>query len=377
MEHSPIGASSCYRWWECPGSVNLCKTVPEPAPSPDAQEGTLAHEFAAWILSDKDRYKFPRYKEITEEMNDAVNAYINFLYAIKKEYKIPDENCLYEHSFNLSEIHPGLWGTGDYVMYEDFGYLFVLDFKYGKGIFVEAENNKQLLYYALGAMSTLKLECPRIVMFIVQPRIETKQGFIRSWEITVDLLAEFAEELEEHARATEKKNAPLNPGDYCKFCPALSVCPAVSSKVQEIARADFKSKEIVLPDACLMSPEELAKVLTFSNLIDDWIRSIYAHAQGMAERGERIPGYKLVPRRANRKWKDEGKVINMFGMLYGDDIYNKKLKSPAQLEKIAGKGELDDYIEVPDIGCTLVPDKDHRDAVEAKNTPLNDFLEIE
>ena len=58
--------------------------------------------------------------------------------------------------------------------------LHVIDFKYGKGVSVSAEENLQMILYALGAYEACRILYPieTVKLSIVQPRIDN----ISEWE---------------------------------------------------------------------------------------------------------------------------------------------------------------------------------------------------
>lgn len=368
--HSGIGASSASRWMACPGSVKLAETAPPRPPSAYAVEGTVAHEVGELCLkSGKSPLKYVGNVvtkdgisvEITEEMVEAVKVYIDTVLMDYKEM-MPAE-MLIENGFDLSEVFPGMFGTNDAIIYQHFGKLRVYDYKHGAGVAVEVEENKQLMYYALGAL--LLGDYDDIELVVVQPRAMHKDGPVRRWSTTGKRIYQFAEELKVAAAKTQEKNAPLNPGDHCRWCPALPFCPAVRGKLEETAIAEF-SQPLAMPTPDLMTPAQIQKALNFAGAIDEWVRSVQAFAQEQAQRGMMIPGYKLVKKRANRAWTDEKKVEEAFSIEYGDEIFNKKLKSPAQMEKLIGKkgkAAVDVFTEVPETGSVLVPEDDPRPAV--------------
>lgn len=368
--HSGIGASSASRWMACPGSVKLSLTAPPQVPSQYAAEGTVAHAIAEHCLKKKesplhfignrvqqDGFWF----DVSEEMVDAVSVYLDTIW---KDYKemLPAE-LLIENAFDLSEVFPGMFGTNDAIIYQHFGKLRVYDYKHGAGVAVEVEENKQLMYYALGAL--LLGDYDDIELVVVQPRAMHKDGPVRRWATTGKRIYQFAEELKEAAVLTTKNNAPLNPGDHCRWCPALSFCPAVRGKLEETAMADF-AQPLAMPTPDVMTPDQIRKALNFAGAIDEWVRAVQAFAQEQAQRGLAIPGYKLVKKRANRQWIDEKKVEEAFSIEYGDEVFNKKLKSPAQMEKLIGKkgkASVDVFTEIPETGSVLVPEDDPRPAV--------------
>ena len=351
MTHSKIGASSMYRWAVCPGSVRMSEGI-ELTPSAYAEEGTEAHEYAAKIL----RYEVVFIHDI--EMREAVRTYVDFVQSLSGIRLI-------EHKFDLSAIHPGCYGTADAVVYDkDTHKLWVIDFKYGAGIYVGVENNPQLRYYALGAMLTCGFEVETVEMVIVQPRY-TGTNPIRSEKVaSIDLL-DFSADLKEYAVATEQPNAPLVAGEHCRFCPAAPTCPELQSKAQAIAKVEFKAS---LP----YDPAKLKLALDSREIVKAWLKAIDEFAYSEAEAGLCAPGYKLVDKRPTRKWKSEGDVIEYLQDLGVKGIYApQELKSPAQMEKIVDKELLADLIVSESSGRTLVPDSDKREP--SKSSAKEDF----
>ncbi len=230
--HSKIGASGMYRWAKCPGSVKLCDGV-EQRPSVYAEEGTHAHEIAAAILTGDVWTN----ENIPQEMLDAIEVYTK---VIRQDHTGPCE-ILVEHKFDLSILHPGLFGTADCVIfYPNKKLLRVYDYKHGKGMAVEVANNPQLLYYALGALLSKRYRATTIELIVVQPRCPHKDGPVRRWSIPAFDLINFAADLKEAAMATEKENAPLVAGEHCKFCPASNgKCPVIYSRKLEKAKKEF------------------------------------------------------------------------------------------------------------------------------------------
>ena len=205
-EHSPIGASSAHRWFACPGSIRLSKGLPNEQSS-YAEEGTHAHGIAAQSLE----YIFDLRESIDfssedTELLQAVDVYTSLI----EEECDPDTDTFFiEKLVNLSTIHPGLYGTADFILYKpDTKELRVYDYKHGVGISVDVHENSQLLYYGLGALMEIDLPCETVEMIIVQPRAFHKDGPVRRWKInSVDVL-DFDAKLKKAALATEEKDAP-------------------------------------------------------------------------------------------------------------------------------------------------------------------------
>lgn len=376
--HSKIGASSCYRWWECPGSVNLSRDI-LPISSPYADEGTAAHEVVevslkAWEHPNALLGKMTKVGiEVNEEM---VNCAEHMMDEIAQDYfnhfgenpvaKKLQDYLMVEKKFDLSHIHAGLFGTNDACLLIPFTKLYVYDFKYGQGVAVNVENNKQLMYYALGALEGND-DIDEVELVIVQPRAFHSQGPVRRWKVTRAELEAFKAELIIHAEAALSPDAELNAGYWCKFCPALGCCPECKDQAMALAKADFGEAKIpTLPTPEKMTVDQIANVLAKADLLAEWLKGVEAYAQGLLEAGRKVPGFKLVRKRATRKWSDESKVQSVFKHL-GQELFEKKLKSPAQLEKLVGKNAVEGMTFIPDTGLTIAPESDKREAAQERD----------
>jgi hypothetical protein len=358
MAHSPIGASSMDRWSKCPGSVRLSKDI-ESKSSVYAEEGTEAHRLAAQWLSQGVAPVFPDI-----DMMNAVDTYVTY---VGQQQFTRSATAFFEHQFDLSDIHPGCFGTADAVIWDPkTRHLEVVDFKYGQGVFVSAMNNPQLRYYGLGALIDLKLPAKTIDLTIVQPRYESIDGPIRSEQLgSIDLL-EFTADLIMYAKATENPNAPLNPGDWCRWCPAgqAFACPELNKRTKEIAKTEFS---VAAGPLTPYGEEQLKKALDSREFVKAWLKTLDEFAYQVLEAGGTIPGYKLVAKRPTRKWKDEGQATIALNRYTGKvDIYEPKtLKSPAQMEKlIKDKEVLTPLIESISSGHTVVEESDKRPSVK-------------
>lgn len=366
--HSPLGASGMHRWSKCPGSIRLSETV-EKRSSSYAEEGTEAHAFAEkWLRTKACPNDWP-----DEEMRDAVKVYAD---AVESDFKTCSEGSelLVEQRFDLSRVYPGCYGTADAVLYDkERKLLRVYDYKHGAGIGVEVNDNPQLLYYGLGALLSTGYPCDEVELVIVQPRCPHPEGPVRRSRIKAIDLIDFAADLVDYAKATEDPNAPLVPGDHCRFCPASGVCPAVHRVAQEKAKQQFTP-------ALSYDPAKLAETLAWLPILEAWIKQTREFAYGEAEHGRTPPGWKLVAKRATRKWVDEDRAARVLltSDFTEDQIFERSLISPAKLEKLAGKktvgGIIADLIIAESSGYTLAPEADKRAAV--KRDPKSDFQPV-
>lgn len=386
LAHSSIGASTCHRWWECAGSNNLIATCPPAETSKYAIEGTAAHEVAerclrTWLNDEVENMSPHQFIEeemsngwvVTEDMAEHVLGYINMIYADLKPYltdKVFIKDILkIEHKFNLKWIHKDMFGTCDAMLYIPFLLLKVYDLKYGAGVPVEVKENKQAMYYGLGGAQVGDVK--EIELVIYQPRAPHADGSCRRWVLSPTELTNFGIQLKARALKTLDHGAKRKAGSWCKFCPAQPVCDTVREKVQEVAKVDFAQPAATLRDPKDMDPKTLGNILKFVPLIDDWLKQVTGHAQVLAESGQDIPGYKLVKKRSNRKFRDEQLAADNLDMLYGEDVFIKKLKPLGQLEKIATKDEINALCYKPEAGNVLVEESDKREPV--KPSAIEDF----
>ena len=231
--HSSIGASSMYRWKNCPGSVRLSEGLKSKS-SVYAEEGTAAHELIGLALKRAFSENVPTIN-ILQKTIEALDVYAKYIEGLKKDNPIH-----IEHSFDMDDIFPNLYGTADCVIYDKKEKLLhVIDYKHGQGLPIEVENNLQLSYYALGAMHTLDYPCHEVQMTIVQPRCYHPDGHIRSWKVSALYFIDFELDLIAAAKETKKKKGLLSAGAHCIFCPAKSICPQKEKDAQTDAKKQF------------------------------------------------------------------------------------------------------------------------------------------
>jgi hypothetical protein len=206
-------------------------------------------------------------------------------------------------------------------------------------VFVTVKDNPQLLYYAAGVLHELPANQLRrlttIKLTVVQPNAPGSDP-VRSHEITpVDLLMWVDEVLVPGVHACAQDDPPLVPGPWCRFCPAIHVCPRLMQDANEMAKRDFADH--ILPD----DPDELARNLDIAERAGLWISALRAYAQEQIQRQVRVPGWELVPTRPTRKWSEGDDIIasTLQHFKVPDDvIWETRLRSPAQIEKALTRG---------------------------------------
>jgi hypothetical protein len=384
-EHSDIGASSAYRWMNCPGSVRVLKTVPKTF-SEYADEGTVAHMVGEKALKEGKStseqgglgYSINgRSWVVSEEMAYFTQIYVDFIKGLVSK----PEQLTVEHKFNLNWLHPGMYGTCD-ALVETEEVMWVNDLKYGAGVFVDPEENPQLMYYGLGALGPAGGKDPKEVnLVIVQPRVDPEPQI---WVTTAEYLREWGrKKLLPAAIATKNQNAPLIAGPWCHktFCAYLGKCPAAAEQAVALAKSEFAAPMRTgggPPPPESLTPERLAQLLRMIYWADKMKGPYEEYATHLLKNGEKLPGLKLVKKRSNRIYVNPESSRGFFKEFLKDEAFEPaKLKSPAQMEAAWKKRRKEPFpfghIIKPEAGTTLAMEEDKRTAVEAVS-PIMDFI---
>lgn len=384
--HALLSASGASRWLACTPSAKLEDEYGERKSSPYAAEGTLAHELAELYIRkdilhtiseadfDSKLEEIMSNELFNEEMLDMVPIYTE--YCEGQLISAKTENIFavmeIEQKLDLTEYVPDSFGTADCVIIND-SVLEVIDLKYGKGVPVYAEWNKQLMLYGLGALRKYDTfyDIEQVKLTIVQPRISN----ISSFDISVEELRNWAEEeLKPRAQLAFKGEGELVAGDHCKFCAVKNKCRKLYEQQLEIAKYDFK-------EPSLLTDEEIADILKRTPQLTEWANSILAYAQEKAiTENKKWPGFKLVEGRSVRKWVNEDTAMQaIFARcpeLSEDEVLETKLKTLTSIEKLLGKKRfadiLNDVVIKPEGKPTLVPDSDKRQAMGYQQA-ISDF----
>ena len=393
--HAKYAPSGAKRLLNCPGSFKRCEPLPEPSASKWALEGSAAHLLGErCLLSDMDatdkigmelvyrdedageEWKGP----VTEEMALAVQVYLDEIRRKRKKY--PKGECLVEERLHLSWISEDLFGTGDHVLIHMLDRVCVDDYKHGAGVAVEVEDNPQLMIYGLGGIGRDNLNMVDTVeLTITQPRAPHPEGPIRKWEIKADTLIEWGNDvLIPGLRKAQEPNAPLVAGEWCRWCKALSTCPAMRKEVQMSVETMFDNELLpvdpgaALPSTLMLTAEQLDRLIKFAPIFSKWLESMQAEGLSRLEAGapDAPREWKLVAGKASRAWKDEAEIAAFIKDKEGVKGYSEpKIKSPAQMETAFKLMKLDvktlaGYIEKKPGRPKMVPLKDKRAALPPK-----------
>ena len=362
--HYKYGGSTAARTIACTGWHDEAAKLPEGdgGGSIFAQTGTALHSVMEGILEGEiddigGQVMGREFEgvEMTEEHEPLIVDALRAWDELCQELKIVD--YLAEQTY---EQTPEIGGTADIIGWND-ELVVIADWKFGQGIQVSPINSKQGLFYAMVTEDEMPalFKQPNgkwkvIVIAIIQP-MPSRDGHetLQLWKTSHASLELFREA---HHKALNGKKT-LVAGSHCTFCPAEAVCP-VKTGAAHAAKLLDPTSVVTLKES-----------LDLAFMLEPWIKSVKALAHEQLELGTAVEGYKVVSKRATRKWTDEA------GML--KKLKNRKLKigevtkppvilSPAQIEGVLKKKKIDsafigDYINAVSGGTVLVTEDDPRE----------------
>lgn len=371
-QHALLSPSAAHRWIACPASVHMSAQVPEPPESTYAAEGTLAHavaEFEARAALVEpmaaDAYVTARTAlGGDDEMHSHALGYVNLLRELREQ--MPYAGLLLEQ--RLPTGVPSCWGTSDAVLVSP-DEIVVVDYKYGRGVQVEAPGNPQLRLYGVGALEAfgdLLGEVRTVTMVVHQPRLGHRSAEILS---AADLRA-WRDGLIPVAEVALGQDAPFGPSEEaCRWCPASGQC--VAQKEWALAR-DFTAEPKT------MSVEALAEALEAIPAIEAWCAAVREFALNrIYSRGLAIPGWKVVRTNGRRVIADsDGALAALQAIGFTlDQVAKTKLNGIGELEKLLGADfdvALSAFVSKTEGNPALVPESDRRPSI----TPNTDAAAV-
>jgi hypothetical protein len=360
MQHSNIvGGSTAKRVINCPGSVALVQKMPPKPSSEHADRGTMLHDVISEILGKClpwDQFIGTTYEGqvLTQELFDEkIVTALELLDQVD-----PHKNMEYEVETRVGfgDLLPGVFGSTDLV-----GRIgsraVVLDWKFGDGVVVDAEDNDQLMFYAAACMRTPSAQWAfdgalEIELVIVQPPM------IKRWVTTKERIKQFEQTLVQAVKQAQQPDAKLAVGDHCRWCAGKPICPKMTGAVDRALQVQLKEIDV----------DTLGRYLKNADLLEDWIKDLRGLALQLLEKNLPVPGYKLVQKQARRKWTDESKAKEaLLDMgLKESVVVETSVMSPAQAEKALKKRWADlpeGLVKSESSGTTLASEDDPRPAV--------------
>ena len=360
VQHSRVvGGSTAKRVIGCPGSVALCAKMPPKPSSKYADEGTVLHSVMDKILADgvtPESLIGMQYEDIilTQELLDEK------VYPALKALDEIDPNKEMEYAtetrVGFGDFLPDVFGSTD-LLGRIGKRAFILDWKFGSGVPVPADDNPQLMFYAAAAMRTPEVqwvfdECDEVECITVQP------PSVKRWVTTTKRIKLFEQELATAVKISSMPDAPLNVGEHCRWCAAKPTCPKMTGLADRTLHAQID----------ILNVAQIAEYLKKADMLEQWIADVRGLAHQVLDAGKPVPGFKLVAKRAIRSWSDEDQalVAMMNEGIPEEELTTVKVISPAQAEKVLkkhGKQLPANQVVAVSSGSTLVEESDPRPAV--------------
>lgn len=360
LQHAPYGPSSAARIVLCPGSYRLHESSKDTFAS---AEGTVAHSIHEAALSDPLWNPYDDVGktvvcgefevEVTEEMVEAVLESVG-----KIEAFLDIEREAGRHPIMFVERRvdvstwtpiPNQFGTADVIIVSG-NVMYVPDYKHGRGVRVDAQDNVQTALYAGGALELVhdlyhgEIEIVRLG--INQPR----NGGCRDVDMTVEELEVFLEDVRVKLLVSQEPNPPYHPSQKaCQFCSAKSTCPALAQKMFDFASAAFDNLEkpirviggpVLLESSLALAPvrltdDQVVILWQLIPLVKSWIGAVEAETNRRAQAGIPVRGLKLVEGRGSRDWvAPPGEIIKTLtaiGIKY-EELFEEKMISVSAAE---------------------------------------------
>lgn len=385
-DHALLSASGAHRWLACPPSAKLEEQFPDTT-SDAAREGTLAHELAElkvrnyFYTTDFGKRKLnAAVKKLQkedlwqDEMMGYTDQYLDYIRVVAMADRIQG-TAVIEKKVDFGRWAPGGFGTADCLLLKG-NQLHVIDFKYGKGVPVSAEENPQMMLYALGArdMYGILYHFDEFHLHIIQPRIDN----VSEWTCTEEELLEFGSYVKERSALAIDGAGEFCPGEsQCRFCRARSRCAA---------RAEHNVKLAFSPDLGkkppLISNGQMGEYLRLGAGVAKWLAELKDCALAECLAGNEVPGWKAVEGRSTREWTDMDaafEVLEKSGVAPEEMLWERKPLTLAQVEKMVGKRDFQDavgsYVAVRRGKPALVQEADSREAITNKITAEEAFKE--
>lgn len=362
MKHSTIaGSSTAGRLIACNGSAALVAKMPPQPTSKYAEAGTKLHSAIEIKIDGGDIGHFG----LTEEEQEKIDYCLRALDEIDPERKMVF-TLETKVEFTGVAALDGVFGTAD-LLGRVKKSAKILDWKFGDGVAVSAEENTQGLFLAAAARRSAPWAfdgAEEVEIIIVQP------PFTRRWVTTIARLEQFELELIEAVKASKLPDAPLAAGSHCRWCPAKPICPQMTGAVDRAMKTTIAALPV----------EQIGAYLQQGEMIEKWLEDLRALGQQMLEQGVSVPGYKLVNKRAIRQWANPDRAKQFLESNKIDPFKEPEVISPAQAEKHLKKSKValpDDLVVAVSSGTTIAPESDPRPAVVQLGQVLSAFSKLQ
>lgn len=361
-KHVVYGGSTAEIWRHCPGWASIVRRVPAKPVGPAAHAGTAQHTIMERLLRNPDLEpkKFEGVAvpteggDVTIDYGHVASLEIALEEWSKIEETFRDEDGevqIFSERFVAADEDQG--GTVDGLIIQAPRAAFI-DFKFGQYI-VEASGWQNFWYMicARREMPSLFRGVQEWESWIIQPAYEP--AFDRV-VIPTSVLDRMEEEAMTAISASKAPNPHFVEGEWCDWCSAKLACPAKTQRL----------KTLTAPNDILDLSEVETQLMKLRSW-DKWREDAEERLLHELEHGKQLLHFKLVAKRAIRKWRDEAAVIaRLHEKGISKDKYMRiELHSPAQMEErhLLTKTETEKLADPVSSGNTIAPMADKRKAV--------------
>lgn len=340
--------SNAHRWLVCHAQPRAVVGMPD-RPSKYAERGTVAHALLEMALrldyaeEELDRFEDKLLKgegipaiEVDEKMIRGVGHAMDYTRSFTTRNHGSDYHLEYETSVRIGDYD--VPGHADIILDHLPHEIAVVDYKDGV-VGVDEEENPQLTLYLLGYIQEHRKRLHKDTVFrlvIVQPNAQDNRPPVRETVVSYEFLKAFRTKALAALHAAHDPTSPRVAGHHCRFCAAAGQCKTYAEYVLQEASIEFSEEGLMANrEAEDLTPEEHALILAGIPRIQAWVLSVQERAIERMLCGEKLPGYKVVGSRPQRKWDDEEQVIKLLvrRKLNLNTYAPRSPLSPAKLEK--------------------------------------------
>lgn len=367
MKHLMHGGSVATRDFGCPGWHDVSKDLPKQTSSPAARKGSMHHMVQEHCRNTEDMpedcvgmvYKEDGHEhEFTEDDLLLSNIAYNATEKILDKYDI-DEMEIEPFVQYIPDLSGG--SIDLLCLSADGKTLVVVDYKFGRGR-VEVKESAQHGVYTISSRADKKTadlwkKVKKIVFVIIQPQLK---GTTFLWETTPKFIDNFERRYKIALDSDEVVSGP-----HCNWCPAAAICSVRRADVVGAIQLGARAKKELQIGADIL--EE----------VEDWVASMKAELFTQLTRGTSIKGWKIVEKKASRKWydpkaaEDELRKAKINPSIFTRTTILTAPQTATAFKKNNIKFDLDELVEIKSSGTTLAPEHDERDAIRAEKIPAN------
>lgn len=339
-DHAFLPPSSAHIWKAggCHVWPLMNQTFPELVPQQPALEGSAAHWGIETELGGTEAMagaRAPNGIVLDDEMVEAVEVFMQSIHHLRAQ------ELHVEKTIVNKAIHESLnWGTPDLWTFV-FPFLDIVDFKYGHE-FVDAFENDQGINYAALILESMGISTPAarsqitVRITIVQPRSFHPIGPVRTWSIQADKLQPYIEKLRLGATETLRPDPIARVGTYCDHCPGRHACVILQRTAESAADRAGAVLPMELPPEAVGI--ELRSLMRAARLLDARVTGLQAQAEGLMQRGVRVPHFMMESNPGREKWHKPIEEVIAIGDAMGVKVSRPDVITPNQARK-AGLSE--------------------------------------